>query len=119
VSRGVRRRAWVQLSGRRCGMLEELEGGGTRFSYDDAWLADPAARPVSLTMPLREQAWEAPALLPFFANLLPEGWLFDISLARLKIARDDAFGLLLATCRDCIGEVEIVPEISGPREVGS
>ena len=117
MSSEVRRRAFVQQSGRRCGVLEELEGGRTRFSYDEAWLVDPTARPVSLTMPLRKQPWEAPGLLPFFANLLPEGWLFDISLARLKIARDDAFGLLLATCRDCIGEVEIVPEVSGPEEV--
>jgi serine/threonine-protein kinase HipA len=103
-------RAQILLSGTRCGILEELPGGGTRFHYDTAWLSHPSARPVSLTMPLREQAYEAPALLPFFANLLSEGWLFDISLARLKIARDDAFGLLLATCRDCMGEVEVLPD---------
>jgi serine/threonine-protein kinase HipA len=103
------RRAVVQLSGHRCGVLEELEGGATRFGYDKAWLADREARPVSLTMPLREQPFDGTGLLPFFANLLPEGWLFDISLARLKIARDDAFGLLLATCRDCMGEIEIIP----------
>lgn len=110
MSRDVQRRARVQLSGQRCGMLEELPGGGTRFSYDQEWLAGAAARPVSLTMPLRDEPYEAPGLLPFFSNLLPEGWFFDISLASLKIARDDAFGLLLATCRDCMGEVEVVPE---------
>ena len=60
-------------------------------------------------MPLQPEPYESFGLLPFFANLLPEGWLLDVSLARLKIARDDAFGLLLATCRDCMGEVEIVP----------
>lgn len=100
--------AIVQLSGQRCGVIEELPGGRTRFQYDEAWLAQRLARPVSLTMPLRSVPYEAPGLLPYFANLLPEGWLLDVSLARLKIARDDAFGLLLATCRDCIGEVEIV-----------
>jgi serine/threonine-protein kinase HipA len=109
VSDGVRRTAIVQLAGRRCGRLEELANGRTRFRYDADWLAERAARPVSLTMPLRAEPYEAPGLLPFFTNLLPEGWLLDISLARLKIARDDAFGLLLATCRDCMGEVEIVP----------
>ncbi len=103
------RSAIVQLSGRRCGVLEELAGGRTRFRYDPSWLTDRAPRPVSLTMPLRAEPYEAPGLLPLFANLLPEGWLLDVSLARLKVARDDAFGLLLATCRDCMGEVEIVP----------
>ncbi|MDO8349352.1 MAG: HipA N-terminal domain-containing protein [Planctomycetota bacterium] len=109
MSSAALRTASVQLSGRRCGVLEELPGGRTRFTYDAAWLADRSSRPVSLTMPLRTEPYEAPGLLPFFANLLSEGWLLDVSLARLKIARDDAFGLLLATCRDCMGDVEVVP----------
>lgn len=108
----VTRTAVVQLSGRRCGVLEQLASGRTRFRYDSEWLARRDARPVSQTLPLRAEPYEAAALLPFFANLLPEGWLLDVSLARLKIARDDAFGLLLATCRDCMGEVEIVPEVA-------
>jgi serine/threonine-protein kinase HipA len=49
-------------------------------------------------------------LHPFFLNLLPEGWLLDISVAKLKVSKDDPFGLLLATCRDCMGAVEIVPD---------
>lgn len=102
------RRAAVLLDGERCGVLEETDNG-TKFTYDGSWLARTDARPASLTLPLRPAAYEHIRLLPFFANLLPEGWLLDISLARLKVARDDAFGLLLATCRDCIGDVEIVP----------
>lgn len=113
MSRSQQRRAVVQLSGQRCGVLEELPGGGSRFSYDSEWLAISNARPVSLTMPLRDEPYEAPGLLPFFSNLLPEGWLFDVSLASLKIARDDAFGLLLATCHDCMGEVEVLPDGGG------
>ncbi len=103
------RRAEVRLSGACCGELEELPSGGSRFTYAAAWLRAENARPVSLTMPLRAEPFEASGLLPFFSNLLPEGWLLDISLARLKVARDDAFGLLLATCRDCMGEVEVWP----------
>lgn len=100
----------MRLSGTRCGVLDELASGATRFTYDPEHLQRADARPVSRTMPLREEPYEASGLLPFFRNLLPEGWLLDLSLARLKVARDDAFGLLLATCRDCIGECEILPE---------
>jgi serine/threonine-protein kinase HipA len=103
------RSAVVRRSGQRVGTLSELVGGRTRFQYDESWLAEPTARPVSLSMPLRATPFESAGLMPFFANLLPEGWLLDVSLARLKIARDDAFGLLLATCADCMGEVEVVP----------
>ncbi|MCU0863998.1 MAG: HipA N-terminal domain-containing protein [Planctomycetes bacterium] len=117
MSRPSLRRATVRLSGVRCGTLEELPGGGTHFLYDPDHLAREGAFPVSLTMPLRAEPYTSTRLLPFFLNLLPEGWLLDISLARLKVARDDAFGLLLATCRDCVGECEVVPA-EGPTEDG-
>lgn len=100
----------VRLSGQRCGELIELEDGQTRFTYDANWLVANDARPVSLTMPLRTEPYVSRGLHPFFSNLLPEGWLLDITLLRTKIARDDRFGLLAATCRDCMGEVEIVTE---------
>ncbi len=66
-----------------------------------------SAVPLSLTLPLRSEPFEARGLLPFFENLLPEGWLLELSTAKLKIPKDDAFGLLLATCADCVGAVEI------------
>lgn len=107
------RRAIISLSGQRCGVLEETSNGGSRFTYDESWLQHRDARPVSLTMPLSSEPYEEKNLLAYFRNLLPEGWLLDISLPRLKVARDDGFGLLLATCRDCIGEVEVVPPKEG------
>jgi serine/threonine-protein kinase HipA len=98
----------VRLDGRRVGILEETEAG-SRFTYDREWALGTAARPVSVTMPVRAEPYESRGLLPFFENLLPEGWLLELSTKRLKIAKDDAFGLLLATCADCIGAVEILP----------
>lgn len=103
------RSAVVQIDGSRCGILEETEGG-TRFVYDADWLARPEAGPVSLTLPLRAEPFEAPGPLhPFFANLLPEGWLLEIAMSKLKLSRDDAFGLLLALGADCVGAVEVRP----------
>ncbi len=103
------RSATVRLDGRRAGTLVETLDG-TRFTYDPAWLASPSATPVSLTMPLSTAPYDAKGLLPFFENLLPEGWLLEIATTKLKIAKDDAFGLLLATCADCIGAVEIIAD---------
>lgn len=100
------RRGVVSLAGERVGLLEETPAG-SRFTYDAAWLTRPAALPISLTMPLRREPYDSRGLHPFFENLLPEGWLLELSTAKLKIAKDDAFGLLLATCADCIGAVEI------------
>ena len=103
------RRAAVRLDGRSVGLLEETEEG-SRFTYDRAWLGRRDARPVSLTLPLRPDPYVSRGLHPFFENLLPEGWLLEIATASLKVSKDDAFGRLLETCRDCIGDVEIVGE---------
>ncbi len=64
---------------------------------------------MSLTLPLRAEPYVQRGLHPFFENLLSEGWLLELATHKLKISKDDAFGLLVATCADCIGDVEIVP----------
>jgi serine/threonine-protein kinase HipA len=104
------RRGVVLLDRRRVGVIEETaDGRRTRFTYDPAWLASKDAEEIALTMALRPEPYEAADLLPFFANLLPEGWLLDITTAKLKLSKDDAFGILLATCRDCPGAVSVEP----------
>jgi serine/threonine-protein kinase HipA len=101
----------VRLDGRRVGVIEKTDMG-SRFTYDPEWLALSGAIPVSLTLPLRPEPYESRGLLPFLENLLPEGWLLELSTAKLKIPKDDAFGLLLATCADCVGAVEVLPDDS-------
>ena len=105
------RRGIVTIDGERAGLIQERTEGGTSFAYDASWLARTDARPASLTLPLRAEPYDSRGLLPFFENLLPEGWLLELSTTKLRISKDDAFGLLLATCADCIGAVEIPPEI--------
>lgn len=96
----------VLISGRAVGVIEEADGT-TTFTYSKEWLAQPDSVPISLTLPLRAEPYTNSGLHPFFENLLPEGWLLEVSSKRLKISKEDPFGLLLATCGDCIGAVEI------------
>jgi serine/threonine-protein kinase HipA len=103
-----RRTGTVRLAGKTVGMIEEV-GDETRFTYTPDWLARDDAVPISVTLPLRKEAYVSKGLHPFFENLLPEGWLLEVTSKRLKISKDDPFGLLLATCADCIGAVEIEP----------
>lgn len=102
------RRAVVRLDGQPVGTLVEA-GRQVTFAYDAQWLARADAVPVSVTLPLRPEPYVTASLHPFFENLLPEGWLLELATRKLKISKDDAFGLLLATCADCVGAVEIVP----------
>ncbi len=103
-----KRQAIVRLDGQAVGTLTET-GREITFRYDAAWVANPASVPVSVTLPVRVEPYVSDGLHPYFENLLPEGWLLELATKKLKISKDDAFGLLLATCADCIGAVEILP----------
>ena len=98
----------VKLNGQLVGRIEEFDGQ-TRFTYTPEWLSRKDARPVSLTIPLSAEPYVSTGLHPFFENLLPEGWLLEVSSKALKISKNDPFGMLLATCSDCVGAVEIEP----------
>jgi serine/threonine-protein kinase HipA len=104
------RQALVRLDGQPVGTLTE-DGRQITFQYDAEWVANAQAVPVSLTLPLTNKPYVTDGLHPFFENLLPEGWLLDLTTTALKISKDDAFGLLMATCADCIGAVEILPRV--------
>jgi serine/threonine-protein kinase HipA len=68
------------------------------------------AQPVSLTLPLREEAYQSPLLFPFFDGLIPEGWLLDVALRNTDISMLDRMSLLLLCCKDCIGAVSVIPD---------
>lgn len=107
-------KAAIKLGDALAGWLVKDEEG-YRFTYDGEYAAQPNARPVSLTLPLREEAYTSKVLFPFFDGLIPEGWLLDIAQRNWKIDPRDRMGLLLACCRDCIGNVS-VEEVKGEDE---
>lgn len=102
------RRAKIYYQSQLTGVLSE-EDTGYRFVYDNDYLQQPDAIPVSLTMPLSQKEYESNVLFPFFDGLIPEGWLLDISVQNWKLDPRDRMGLLMTCCRDCIGAVSVEP----------
>lgn len=90
------------------GIITEDESG-YRFAYASDYIILPDACPISLTLPLREEVFVSKVLFPFFDGLIPEGWLLNIAERNWKIRRHDRMALLLTCCRDCIGNVSVVP----------
>lgn len=88
------------------GVIAENDEGFT-FQYDETYLHNENAKPVSLTLPLQQEAYQNKILFPFFDGLIPEGWLLNIAVTNWKINARDRFGLLLTLCKDCIGCVSI------------
>ena len=101
------RAAEVLYNGRLAGILSK-SAGRYRFVYDKNYLAVSGSRPVSLTLPLQEAAYESDVLFPVFVNMLSEGNNKAMQGRLLKIDENDYFGLLLATAgNDNIGPLTI------------
>ena len=102
------RKGRIYVCDKVAGVLTEDEYG-YHFAYDEQYLSDPASQPVSLTLPKRKDVFDSKILFPFFDGLIPEGWLLNVAERNWKIRRNDRMGLLLACCRDCIGNVSVEP----------
>lgn len=82
--------------------------GAYRLTYLPEYLARPAARPVSLLLPLQAVPYEAPFLFPIFDNMLPEGDFLRSLCRAFRLDADDRFGLLLALAQqDSIGDITL------------
>ena len=104
------RQANVYVRGIKAGFLIEDENG-YKFQYIPEYLSLDKAEAISLTLPLSTKPYLEKVLFPFFDGLIPEGWLLDVAEKNWKIDARDRMGLLMACCKDCIGEVEIKPII--------
>src|SRR5690349_1417714 len=91
-----------------------------QFRYADSWLGSPAARPISLSLPLGPPGtvYRGAAVEHFFDNLLPDNRLIRDRLRQKFEARSGAsFDLLARIGRDCIGAVQLLAEDETPPDV--
>lgn len=101
----------VHLNNRLVGRLFKEPGGATNFRYDDEWLDWDKAIPVSLSLPLREDAYRGTRVTAVFENLLPDSEALRRRIAeRVGAEGSDAYSLLAAIGRDCVGALQFVPD---------
>jgi serine/threonine-protein kinase HipA len=100
------RKASIKIEHQIAGSLVQDEQG-YHFTYNEAYLSAPNAKPISLTLPLRSTPYTLKTLFPFFDGLIPEGWLLNVAEKNWKLNQRDRMGLLLACCKDCIGNISI------------
>lgn len=101
----------VSINGIPIGRLSKARSGAIAFVYDADWLARENAFPVSLSLPLREDAYAGDPVLAVFDNLLPDNPDVRRRLAERARAQGlDAFSILSAVGRDCVGAMQFTPE---------
>lgn len=97
------RKARILVNGIEAGVLEELGDDKYQFYYHDHY----HRAPVSLTMPLKNGAYEFHRFPPFFEGLLPEGVMLEALLRKYKLDKTDYFGQLLKVGQDVVGAITI------------
>lgn len=107
----------VWLGGNHVGRLSRESAGAIFFQYDESWISQADAFPVSLSLPLQEQRYSGDPVLAVFDNLLPDNESIRRRLAeRMKAGGRDTFSLLEALGRDCVGALQFLPKDETPAD---
>ena len=100
----------IYWDGVRVGNLARNGEGTMLFRYDDEWLADPAFRPISASLPRQEGAFTRAQTRPFFAGLLPDEGQREAAARAAGVSRQNDYALLDALGGDVAGALVILPE---------
>lgn len=87
----------------RLGRIEVGQEGDLHFSYDSEWRRTRGVFPVSLSMPIRQEAYPSSVISPWLANLLPEEEQLEMLTRALGRSRADVLGLLSEIGGDTAG----------------
>ena len=100
------------MNGLRVGEWRIPTRGPMELAYDQAWLAAPEARPLSLSLPLplAPVPLTSAAVGSYFDNLLPDYEPIRRRIAsRFRLADTSPFSLLAEIGRDCVGALQLLP----------
>ena len=105
----------VRLNGRLVGMLRLAGSGAISFAYDPDWLAWEHAMPISLSLPLREDAHQGAPVIAYLENLLPDNQAIrERVAARVRAGGTDAWHMLSKIGRDCVGALQFISDTPSP-----
>jgi len=110
----------VWVNGRLAGEWRIPARGETEFQYDSTWVTSEEGRPLSLSLPFTRDrgSIKGRPVDCYFDNLLPDADLIRKRVQdRFHTDTRDAFDLLAAIGRDCVGAVQLLPSGEQPKQV--
>lgn len=107
---------WIEGVDYPVGQLDYVDTGrqSISFAYTDQWLAESAAFPISLSLPLADGTHDDRLSRAFFNNLLQENDQLDRLLVREGLERSNIIGILRHLGADCAGALSCLPEDTPP-----
>ncbi|MDL9981206.1 HipA domain-containing protein [Microbacterium sp. ASV49] len=107
------------LDERFAGKLLRGEQNQVEFLYDEDYLGQRDATPLSATMPVTELGHGPDVVMPWLSNLLPDAeGVRSRWAAKFGERRTDPFTLLAHMGEDAPGSVQVVPEGVVPSDAG-
>ena len=105
----------IEINGEqnRVGCITGSSPQDARFVYFPEYM-DAGNRPISVSLPLREEPFSADVTRYFFEGLLPEGFARRSVSEWLHANEDDYLTILQALGRECLGAIRV----SSPGETG-
>jgi serine/threonine-protein kinase HipA len=103
------RKLMALLNGRLVGEIDMARSGAITFRYAHEWLDWEYALPISLSLPLQEQAHQGGPVIAYLENLLPDNPAIRERVAvRVGAGGTDAYNMLEKIGRDCVGALQFV-----------
>jgi serine/threonine-protein kinase HipA len=110
----------VWANGQRVGRWVIPTSGAMELTYDPTWIESKEARPLSLSLPINFDGTplQGDKVGFFFDNLLPDSERIRQRVrTRFQTRSGEAFDLLAAIGRDCVGAIQLLPEDDSPKDV--
>ncbi len=108
----------VYMNGYLVGELTKSTTGSHLFKYEQQWLDTSSSRPISLSMPLRKQAYKGDEVYNFFDNLLPDNIeVRNRIVVRHNAQSTQAFDLLAKVGQDTVGALQLVTHDQQPFDI--
>lgn len=100
----------VYLHRQKVGKLTQDNHGDVIFEYDESYLTNPTANPLSLSLSLSKNRFNRNECRPFFGGILPEEANRKIIAGNLGISAKNDFALLEQIGGECAGAVTFMPK---------
>jgi len=95
------------------GRLGQNDQGVLSFGYDEGWLKQTDAKPLSHSLPLRPERFSRKECQGFFAGILPDEAKREVIAKNLGISAGNDFAMLEQLGGECAGAVTFVPAGAG------
>ena len=104
----------VILGDSQVGVLLQDDFGDLSFTYASSWLGSERAQPLSVSLPLRTEAFNRKECRPFFAGLLPEEMGRVLVAKHFGLSDKNDFAILAKIGAECAGAVSLLSDEKEP-----